>query len=381
MGLRINTNVGAMNAARNLAKSQGAFGRSLSRLSSGFRINQASDDTAGLSIANNLRAQVSGLRVASRNASQASALGQTAEGAATEIGNILNRLRELAVQSASDQNDAAARTALDNERSALESEVDRIANSTEFNGTVLVNGSLGISVNATTLGSALSATNGVADIQASGASAAAIFTVTGATTTSLSLQGASSTQVVTFSAVSGLGIGEFRTLNFSDLGIKVKLSAAYTNGDAVAAATAANKDFGMTATGSSLFQVGANSGANNRITLSGTNLDLRVSGLGITGNVTSQSNANTYIDTIDTAISDLNTALGDLGSFQNRVGFASGNVASAIENTAAAESVIRDADIAEETTNFTRAQILVQAGVSILSQANLSAQSVLPLLR
>ncbi|MBI2170354.1 MAG: flagellin, partial [Actinobacteria bacterium] len=84
MGLRINTNVGAMNAARNLAKSQGAFGRSVSRLSSGFRINQASDDTAGLSIANNLRAQVSGLRVASRNASQASALGQTAEGAATE---------------------------------------------------------------------------------------------------------------------------------------------------------------------------------------------------------------------------------------------------------------------------------------------------------
>ncbi len=379
MGLRVNTNVAALNASRNLAKSQEAFSRSLSRFSSGFRINQARDDTAGLSIANNLRAQVSGLRVAARNAGQAQTFAQTAEGAANEIGNILNRLRELAVQSASDQNDAAARTALDNERSALQSEITRIAASTEFNGVVLVNGGLGVSLDA--VDSGLSATNGIADLVVNGASGGTIFTVTGATTTSFGMNDGTSTQTVTFSAVSGLSTGEVRTLNFSDLGVQVKLNAAYTIGDAINALGSGSREFSLSSSTGTNFQIGANNGANNRIQLSGTNLNLSVSGLSITGDVLSQSNADTYINTIDTAISTVNTALGDLGAFQSRTSFAAANVSSAVENIAAAESVIRDADIAEETTSFTRAQILVQAGVSILAQANLSSQAALSLLQ
>ena len=378
MGLRINTNVAALNAQRNLSRSQSAFAKSLSRLSSGFRINQAADDSAGLSIANKLRAQVGGLRAASRNASQATAFGQTAEGAANEIANILNRLRELAVQSASDQNDSAARTALNNERSELESEVDRIAAATDFNGVVLVNGGLGVSVSSS--GTSVAAAKGISDVIVSGASASTRFTISGANSTTIGLTGASGTQTVTFTAPSGF---DNATVKFDTLGITLKLSAAFGNGSSfniTGTPAAATKNIVLSAGSTTNFQVGANQGTNNRIGLSATNLNLNTSGLSVTGDLLSQSNANTYLGVIDTAITSVNTALGDLGAFQNRLGFASANLATAIENTAAAESIIRDADIAAETTAFTKNQILVQASVSILAQANVASQSALSLI-
>ena len=373
MALRVNTNVVALAAQRNLGISSKGLEGSLKRLSSGLRINSAADDAAGLSIANKLRAQLSGLRVASLNAAQGATLGQVAEGAATEISNILVRLRELAVSAASDQNDSAARTALDAERSALESEIDRISDDTTFNAVGLVDGSFGVSLSSQ--GASITAAVGIQSIEINGAAASTTFTVSAATATSVTIDDATTSQTVSFNAGDIDAEGETKKLNFTDLGLSITINAAYDS-SALGGAVAAN----TIVTGASSaqdFQVGAFANQNISLSLG----DLTTTGLSVTGDVTSKANANTYITTIDSAIDSANTVLGNIGAFKNRMDFAAANLASSVENVASAESTIRDADIAEETTEFTRNQILVQAGVAILAQANISSQSVLSLLR
>ncbi len=372
MALRVNTNVVALAAHRNLGISSKGLEGSLKRLSSGLRINSASDDAAGLSIANKLRAQLSGLRVASLNAAQGASMSQVAEGAATEISDILVRLRELAVSAASDQNDSAARTALDAERSALESEIDRIADDTTFNAVGLVGGSFGISLSSQ--GASLTASVGIQKIEVTGAAASTTFTVSAATATSLTVQYATTTQTVNFNAGDIDQEGESKLLNFTDLGLSITINAAFAT--SVAGSVAANTIVTGAASAQD-FHVGAFANQNVALTLG----DLTTTGLSISGDVTSKSNANSYITTIDSAVSTVNTVLGNIGAFKNRMDFAAANLARSVENVAAAESTIRDADIAEETTEFTRNQILVQAGVSILAQANISPQSALALLQ
>jgi flagellin len=271
--MRINQNLMAFNAARNLSATNTQMGKSLEKLSSGFRINRAADDAAGLVISQKLRAQSSGLKVATRNAQDGVSVVQTAEGALTEVHSMLNRIRDLAVQASNEGgNDSASRTAADAEVDQLVSDITRIASQTKFGGTALLNGS-------------------------------------------------------------------------------------YTN---------------------QAFQVGANNGETLTFSVS----DMSASGLGLTTvDITTVTGAQAALNTLDTAIATVSTTRGSLGALQNRFESIINNLQVTTENISASESRIRDADMAQETVTFTRNQILLQAGTSMLSQANQVPQSVLSLLR
>ena len=278
MIFRINSNIASINAQRNLMQSGRALNKSLEKLSSGLRINRAADDAAGLAVAERLSSELTGLRQASRNSAQATTLVQSAEGGYDEIGNILNRLKELAVQASDDSLTDTDRDAIEVEVAQQLSEIDRIADSTTFNGTALITG--GTSGTAFTF-----------QVGAGGTNDQIAITIKGANTNAL----ASLSNIV-------------------------------------------SADFGTAAS------------------------------------------ASAAIDTIDNAITSLNLNGADIGAFQNRLEGVSSNLSTMIENTEAAESVIRDVDIAAEVANMTRAQILVQAGVSMLGQANITPQNALALL-
>ena len=270
MGLVINTNVPALNAGRVLRRSTGELNTSLQRLSSGLRINGAKDDAAGLAIAEGFRSQVRGIGMAQRNSQDGISLMQTAEGALSETTNILQRIRELAVQSANGTQTEDNRTALNNEVNQLLQQIDDIALDTEFNGLRVLS------------------TSNTVTLQAGAQSGQTLEVV---------VQGAST----------------------RDLGIsRVQVSSV---GSAVSA-----------------------------------------------------------LSTIDNAIKSTTLLRSTLGAFQNRLEFTINTLAIQEENAAASESAIRDADIARETIGFTRAQILVSAGTSVLAQANLVPQTALTLL-
>lgn len=270
MGLRINTNIAALNTSRILRKNTLSLNKSLERLSSGLRINRAADDAAGLAIAEGFRSQVRGTQVAQRNSQDGISLVQTAEGALTETANILQRIRELAVQAANGVNNDDNRAALDLEVQQLLAQVDDIALDTEFNGLRVLSAA------------------GTLTIQA------------------------------------GFQPGQTLTINVA----------------------------------------GAKTG------------DLGVSNLAIS----SVAIAVSTISTIDAALDSVNTLRSRFGALQNRLEFTINTLTIQEENAAASESAIRDADIAQETSQFTRNQILVSAGTSVLAQANVIPQSALQLL-
>jgi flagellin len=275
MSLTINTNIMSLNAQRNLSTTQNALSKSMERLSSGLRINSAADDAAGLAISVGMDAQVKSMNQAVRNANDGVSLAQTAEGSLNETTNILTRMRELAQESATGTVSDAQRTSIQNEFTQLSSEIDRIANATQFNGANLLDGSLSAGVN---------------------------------------------------------------------------------------------------------FQIGTNNTGNDSITMSVTSATASALGLSSTS-VSTQATAQSALASIDSAIASVSTLRGTLGAVQNRLQSTINNLQVAVENVSAAESRIRDVDVAAETANMTRANILVQAGVSILAQANQSPQAALKLLQ
>ena len=377
MSLRIYTNVAAMNSYRNLYKSDNMLSQSLERLSSGLRINRAADDAAGLGISQRMRAQISGLSMASRNASQAVNLVQTAEGAMNEVHNMLTRMRELAVQGASDSVTDTDRAYLDSEFDALRNEIDRIADSTVYNGTALINGSYSgnsISYDASTSTADL----GVQQIALNGASSGT-YTITDSSGSTLTLTNGTVTQTVTLTGTGTSGApddGETITANFSELGISLTLNAAYDDQDLDGKIVVVDSGDG------GQFQVGADNDANNRISFSIGNLKATGSTLSLSSaDISSRSNAQTALTSIDAAINQVNSQRSSLGSVQNRLGYTIANVNNQAENIQASESTIRDADFALEMSSYTRAQILVQAGTAMLAQANASPQNILTLLR
>lgn len=274
--MRINTNVAALNVLRNVGMTSGEFGKSVNRLSSGFRINNAQDDAAGLGIANKLRSDVRALQQAGRNAEQATSALQVAEGGVQTISTILDRMKEILTQGGSDNTDDAGRTAISAEFSELTSELSAIAATTEFGDATLLDGSYS---------------------------------------------------------------GTFL----------VRSSGAYTSDDLVSV-TGADLDMSAFAFSS--------------ITLTNT----------------AASTFRAAITSIDTAIGTVNTAFGAIGAAQNRIEYARQNTETAAVNFAAAESVIRDVDMAQEVTQLTKFQILQQAGQAMLGQANSAPQGVLRLL-
>ncbi len=308
MALTINTNVASLTAQRNLGKSQGALNKSMQRLSSGLRINSAKDDAAGLAISDRMTAQIRGLNQATRNANDAISMSQTAEGALQESTNILQRMRELAVQSSNDTNTSADRGSINSEVSQLLSELDRIASTTSFNGQVLLAGGF------------------------SGSGNGAVFQV-----------GANASQTIT------VNIG---AANQSALGLAGAATSTTVSVSGVALS-------GTTATSTSTSTVIGASGALN---------------------VNTFTAAQSAITTIDTAINTIDTIRGGLGAVQNRFESTISNLQNVSENLTAARSRILDADIAQETSQMTKMNILQQAGVSILSQANQAPQLALSLL-
>lgn len=276
MGLRINTNTASLNAQRNLTGTKLGLDKSLERLSSGFRINRAGDDAAGLAISENLRAQIRGLKQASRNASDGISLVQVAEGSLNEISSILIRLRELAVQAASDTIGPVERQFLNVEYDQLVSEIDRIADGTEFNGTQLLSG-----------------------------------------------------------------------------------------------------------TGSILdFQVGTRNDPNiDRLSFDASKADANSAALGVNlTSVADKASAQNTLSAIDQAIVSVSAMRADFGAIQNRLQSTISNLAVSVENMSAANSRIRDVDVAEETAELTRNNILLNAGTSVLAQANQTSQTALGLL-
>lgn len=276
MGLRINTNTASLNSQRTLWNTKLALDKSMEKLSSGYRINRAGDDAAGLAISENLRAQVRGLKQASRNANDGISLVQVAEGSMNEMSSILIRLRELAVQAASDTIGPVERQFLNVEYDQLVSEIDRIADSTEFNGTQLL-----------------------------------------------------------------AGVGSIMD-----------------------------------------FQIGIrNNPEIDRISFDSSKADANSAALGVNlSSVADKASAQNALTSIDNAIMSVSAMRADFGALQNRLQTSVSNIQNTIENMSAANSRIRDVDVAEESSEMVRNKILLEAGSSVLAQANQSANIALSLL-
>ncbi len=272
----INTNVMSLNAQRNLSATESMMSQSIQRLSTGLRVNSAKDDAAGLAIAERMNAQVRGMNVAIRNANDGISLAQTAEGALGKVGDMAQRMRELAVQAANATNSDSDRANLDAEYQQLASEVTRTLSGTRFNGQAIV-----------------------------GADAGAL-----------------------------------------------------------------------------VFQIGAGTTADDTITVTTTDMSANGDVTAVTGgDITSAANATTAIDNLDTLLDTVNTERATYGAVQNRFDAIISNLQISSENQSAARSRIMDADFAQETASLTRAQVLQQAGVAMLSQANAAPNNVLALLR
>lgn len=474
----INTNILSLTAQRNLNSTQNDVATALQRLSSGLRINSAKDDAAGLAISERFTAQIRGLNQAVRNANDGISLAQTGEGALAEVTNNLQRIRELAVQSANATNNSSDRAALDAEAQQLIAEIDRVATQTNFNGVKLLDGSfssqqfqvganvgdtisLSAVVNATALGlglntggsntvsqsvtgatSALSAgdltLNGT-DVGAAAAGVTALATaINDASVSGVSATATSGSYTVDYSdtrvLADGSTSGSEDTLTFdivTDAGTDTITITAGSDDDEVTLtelvsainASGATANTGVTAsesgtdlvltdaTGSSVtvnnFAVSSGgTGDNGSATLEGgssveggltltSTEDLTIAGnnvaaAGLTAgsffatsniNLLSVGNSNTAITTIDAALTSINAARADLGAVQNRFESVVASLQTQAENLDASRSRIRDADFAAETAALTRAQILQQAGISVLAQANAQPQSVLALLQ
>jgi flagellin len=411
--MRINTNIMAFNAYRNLNTTNDALASSLEKLSSGYRINRAADDASGLVISQNLDKQISGLKVATQNAQDGISVVQTAEGALTQVNAMLQRIHDLIVQSANTaSSDSTARSAAQNEISQLRDEIDRIGNTTSFGNQNLLDGSFGAQAGQLTsaasgLSSGVTLTGATTSVQFSlnldagntnGSLLTTVSVTAGTYTTAASFEAQLQTNVDTATdAVAGftgavtvkvtdLGSGVW-TVNFernstaTDTGIAISGIGSDLQQVITASGSAAvsNVDGGV-------FQVGANVTATNQIRVSID--DVRITGgsnstytalaaIDVTNTATNETSASL----VDSAISSVSALRGQLGADQNRFQSTIANLQVTTENLSASESRIRDTDMASEMVNFTKDQILLQAGTAMLAQANSVPQTILKLLQ
>lgn len=403
MGLSINTNVMSLNAQRNLGTSQSALAKSMQRLSSGLRINSAKDDAAGLAISDRMTSQIRGLNQAARNANDGISLAQTAEGALQESTNLLQRMRELAVQSANDTNSTSDRTSLDNEVTSLKAELDRIANTTEFNGKKLIDGSMNVASGEKAtfqVGSNAGANQTISfNIEsAKGDALGAVVTgvpavdaVAASTTVdnlkiSADTAGDAGNFSITFVDAT---TGDGAVLNAGVLTVTADFTNKDYSEDAMATIIGGATGISVTAATGTLDATAASFSAINTppsdvtVTTNGTDAKAEVlaSTMVTDVQVDSLANAQTAITTVDKALGQIDTMRGDLGAVQNRFESTISNLNNVSENLSAARSRIMDADIAQETSAMTKSNILQQAGVSILAQANQAPQLALSLLK
>lgn len=373
----INTNISALNAWRNVTQTDDAMSKSLERLSSGFRINRAADDAAGLAISEKMRGQISGLNQAVRNAQDAISLIQTGEGALNESTSIGQRIRELADQAASDTNTLSDRYQIQQEVNQLTGELTRISNDTEFNTKKLLNGSF---QNATFQIGA----NANQDIKVSiadmGASALGVTNTVNEAVVDANSVGVNTTGAT----MSGLKSNIF-TVQFVANGSSIDANLIAADGSTVT--TVANVTassvitFNTTNTSYATSTAGGSIAVTVGATITTGSLALAVLASGDGLSVLDQSDASNALTKTDSAINQISSQRAQLGAVQNRLEHTIANLSVASENLTAAESRIRDVDMASEMSVFTRNQILMQAGTAMLAQANQKPQAVLQLLR
>ena len=409
-GFKVNTNTSALQTYRSYSKSQAGLEQNIERLSSGLRINRAADDTAGQAISQRMRNQSSGMRQAVRNSQQATNYLQTAEGGLNEIHGILSRMRELAVQAASDNLTNNDRFSIELEYSQLKNEVSRIGNSTTYNNMTLINGDRAkdVSLTGITMGDA-------ADDQIASFSVNSNVTTTDtfdftdlgvtdpATDNShqITLRNTRTGQTQTLHQPDGSGFANGDILNFDELGITLELGQKFKHLEG-GTATSGVPDLGEI--GASKFdvtqgdfvtmQIGAYNDAHHRGSLAsdGTQLtenritlnlsDATSRGLGIQDSgVDALAEAQRAVNALDSAIEKVNDERSNIGSLQNRFEFAVSNLQSGLQNTDASRSSIQDADFALEAAGLAKNQILTQSGTAMLAQANQISQNVLSLLK
>lgn len=397
MSLQINTNVAALNAQRNLSSTNRTLGGLFEKLSSGMRVNRAADDAAGLAISEKMRAQIRGMRQGQRNAQDGISMLQTAEGALGEVHNILQRVRELAIQAGNTTLSSSDRAAIGEEMLALRSEIDNISNRTRFNGQQLLTGALAVTLDtvASTADTATATANGatvsVASIDVSRAESSSTYALSNAgAVLTASVTTAGFTRSETFT-VQDMGANATQAVTFEQLGVTLNL-AHDANAGNVTGATIATAFNGTTAdtsgSSSAVFRVGAEVGDDVALSFQ----DMRSSALGSAGNklnaliadnsaVATSGDADTIVTSVDAAIEQVSTFRAQLGAAQNQMETAVNSLAVSVENLSASESRIRDADIAQVSSELVAKQIMQQAGVSVLSQANTAPQAVLSLLQ
>ncbi|XQA60895.1 flagellin [Xanthomonas sacchari] len=389
----INTNVMSLNAQRNLNTTSASLATTIQRLSSGLRINSAKDDAAGLAISERFTTQIRGLDVASRNANDGISLAQTAEGAMVEIGNNLQRIRELAVQSANATNSTTDRGALNSEVKQLASEIDRVSSQTNFNGTKLLDGSF---------------SGALFQIGADAGQTIGINSIVNASAASLGKAGFAATQTTTNALASGTATasGSFSGMVVNGVSI-ASVSVAVGDVDTSVAkkiASAINDKLAQTGVYASVdssnklklesvkggqdfsFTAGSATGATG-ITFDQSGIAASATAAAGTTNFLKDVDISTFqgaqkaLSIIDNALTSVNSSRADMGAIQNRFTSTIANLSSTSENLSASRSRIRDTDYAKETAELTRTQILQQAGTAMLAQAKQAPQSVLSLLQ
>lgn len=385
MALTVNTNVASLNTQRNLNASSKSMETTLQRLSTGSRINSAKDDAAGLQIANRLTSQVNGLNVAVKNSNDGISMAQTAEGALQQSTSLLQRMRDLALQSANGSNSDDERKALNNEVTELKKEVDRISNTTTFGGKKLLDGSFG-----TTTFQVGSAANEMISVkidemstdslkgkyfEGSVAAGTGAATASGTITVSGTVNGNNfSVDVTIASGTTGADYTKAVATAVNDANVGV---GAYVESDGSLKVISQQK-----ADGTNELTALAVSGAVAGITASTYTADTAVNEDKLSAiDLTSVKGSQTAVLVIDQAIKNIDQQRAHLGAVQNRFDNTIGNLQNITENVSAAKSRIQDTDFATETANMTKNQILQQAGTSILAQANQLPQAVLSLLR
>ena len=391
MAMSINTNVVSINAQRNLGLSGGSLAQSMQRLSSGLRVNSAKDDAAGLAIAERMNTQVKGLAVASRNANDGISLAQTAEGALGKVGDMLQRMRELAVQSGNATNSKSDREALQAELKQLREEVDRVAKTTSFNGAKLLDGSFtgavfqvgansgdNITVGAlanTKVDQLGKANYAVGDISAPSITGGMMAGTTPITVTITGADGATATATIANSEdmtdEEALGkVLEAINSKSADTGVTAFLEdgAIQFRGTIKDGGTYTAINVALSGGSSASLGTVANTSQKNTVGIHDVDIG-------------TQKGAWDALQKIDSAIDKVNSARGELGAIQTRFEKTVENIDIQNENLSAARGRIIDADFAQETANLSRTQILQQAGTAMVAQANQLPQQVLSLLR
>lgn len=392
----IYTNMASLNAQNNLMKSQNDLQTSLQRLSSGLRINSAMDDAAGLAIANRMTSQINGLNIAIRNANDGISLAQTAEGAMQEATNILQRMRELALQSANGGNGDSERKALNDEVVQLKNELDRIATTTRFGSKELFNGEFAENIQ---IGARANETISVkiesirttemgtrASREASAASLTATSEVTSLTIDATNDEFSISIDGGTTDIAIAIDAGTYTSVESLADNINQQIADSSLSGEIRAYIDEGKLQFKTTATGSTatidLTDTDALTNLGfTTLTAAGTDEGPDTTASIELIDISTTAGAQDAIAAIDAALKEVDTTRATLGAIQSRFESTISNLTNVAENVTAARSRIQDADFAQETANLTRAQILQQAGTSILAQANTLPQLVLALLQ